>query len=79
MTGKANEDLLADMHGLLTEAMIGKLRSGEATAADMGVMRQMLKDNNITADPETNKNLKSIAAELPDDLDDGTIVPMYGP
>lgn len=73
---KATEDLLASLHGALAEAMKDKLASGEATASDLNVIRQFLKDNGINVDGEKDPAIQSIADDLPD-LDDN-VTPLYG-
>lgn len=47
---KATEEALASLHGALAEAMKLKLADGTATASDLNVIRQFLKDNGINAD-----------------------------
>lgn len=67
---KATEDLLASLHGLLAEEMQAKLRSGAATASDLNVIRQFLKDNGINSDGATDPTIKRLVSSLPD-LDEG--------
>ena len=40
-------DLVGELHTELAQALLRKIRSGEYTAADLGVARQFLKDNGI--------------------------------
>lgn len=42
-----DKEALNSLHSLLVEALLEKIRSGTATAADLGVARQFLKDNGI--------------------------------
>ena len=44
---KADNETLNALHGLLAAELMRKIRSGEATAAELNVARQMLKDNGI--------------------------------
>lgn len=74
---KATEDLLGELHGAMATAMKKKLDSGEYTAADLGVIRQFLKDNGINADPEGDSGVTSLADGLPEDIDD-SVIPMGG-
>lgn len=74
---KATEDLLASLHGELAQAMAEKLRNGEATASDLNVIRQFLKDNGINSDGAKDPNLKSLSDDLPEELDDN-VHPLYG-
>jgi hypothetical protein len=73
---KATEDILAEIHGKLAEAMAEKLESGLATASDLNVIRQFLKDNGINSDGATDPKIKSLVDDLPDDLDN--VTPLYG-
>lgn len=73
---KATEEALASLHGALAEAMKLKLADGTATASDLNVIRQFLKDNGINADGEKDPAIQSIADDLPD-LGDN-ITPLYG-
>lgn len=75
MSKKASEDALGDLHGALAEVFLHKLRSGEVTAADLSVIRQFLKDNGITADPNTSEPLKNIVDEIPDFVGENTFSP----
>lgn len=49
MSKKASSDLLEELHALVTKEFLTRLRSGEATAAELSVMVKFLKDNNIQA------------------------------
>lgn len=64
------DKLLADMHLDLTKALLQKIKSGEATAADLSVARQMLKDNHITSVPKTGDPLHALTHALPFTGDD---------
>lgn len=65
MSKRASEDILSMLHSTLAEVFLHKLRTGEASAADLSVIRQFLRDNGITADPTANEALKNIVDELP--------------
>ncbi|MAD98968.1 MAG: hypothetical protein Unbinned200contig1002_19 [Prokaryotic dsDNA virus sp.] len=54
---KATEELLDQLHGLVAKDLIDKIKSGEATAQDLGAAIRFLKENNVQADPTENKNL----------------------
>ena len=64
MTGKASNDELSHLHGALAKMMRGKLEDGTASAADMGIIRQFLKDNGIESMPGTGGVLDSLAKTL---------------
>jgi hypothetical protein len=56
---------LKELHALLAEKLLDKVRDPECKASDMNVARQFLKDNNIDAIPVDNSPLKSLMDELP--------------
>jgi hypothetical protein len=59
------------LHKSLATALAQRLASGEATAAELNVVRQFLKDNNIDAMPQSNEEaLDYLQAELPYDFDE---------
>jgi hypothetical protein len=58
---------LTELHDLMVEDLIEKIKSGDATPATLNVARQLLKDNNIEALPTENSHLKSLIEELPFD------------
>lgn len=62
---KATEEQLNALHGALAQALADKIRSGEATAADLSVARQMLKDNNVSTLPTKGSPLGDLADSLP--------------
>ena len=70
----ATKDFLALLHDDLAKALSKKIKSGEATAADMSVARQFLKDNGIDAIPTKGNPLSELQDALPefsaDDEDD---------
>lgn len=58
-------DLLSVLHGRLARELLTRLESGEATAADLNVIRQFLKDNGITADDPAGSDLDKLARRRP--------------
>ena len=54
------KDILEDMHVALAQGLLDRIKSGEATAADLGVARQFLKDNNIEGNREKHKPLAAL-------------------
>jgi hypothetical protein len=57
--------LLAKMHREFAEKLLEKLRAEEPiSAAEMNVIRQFLKDNEIDATRETNPALGRLAGEF---------------
>lgn len=73
---RATDDLLSALHGEMAQAMKDKLASGEASASDLNVIRQFLKDNGINSDGQKDPKMKSLADDLPEDLDN--VTPLYG-
>lgn len=58
------DTLLATLHEELAQALLERIRSG-ANAAEMNVVRQFLKDNNIDAVPKEDSPLGNLVSELP--------------
>ena len=44
---------------------MARLQSGEATASELNVIRQFLKDNNIDCSEQASDPLKNLAKTLP--------------
>ena len=59
-------DVLADVHDLLAHWCLDKLREGEVNAADLNIIRQFLKDNQITAQPVEETSFGELAKALPE-------------
>ena len=56
---------LKDLHEVLAEELLKRVKDPEAKASDLNVARQFLKDNGIEAIPIDNSPLKSLVDELP--------------
>jgi len=68
---KAEPGTLDALHGALAEALALKIREGTATAADLAVARQFLKDNGVDAIPRGPKSpMGDLIDSLPDFDDD---------
>jgi hypothetical protein len=69
-----HDKILADLQIETARQLLLKVRSGEATAADLNVARQLLKDNQVGAMPGANANMddlrKQIAAKAMPKFDD---------
>lgn len=63
--GKASAELMEMLHGILASALADKIKDGTATAADLSVARQFLKDNGIDGIPTESNPLGQLAAKLP--------------
>ena len=59
-------DVLSDVHDLLAHWCLDKLREGEVNAADLNIIRQFLKDNQITAQPVEETSFWELAKALPE-------------
>ena len=60
---------LENLHQALTQVLMEKVSSGEATAGDLNVARQFLKDNGIDVASHQAKPLVNLAKLMPFDPD----------
>lgn len=60
-----NRPLEEQMHEALARDLLRRVTSGEATAAELNVARQFLKDNNIDGTPKKGNPLDSLVNNLP--------------
>lgn len=65
MSGRATEQTLSALHELTAQALISRIKSGEATSADLNAAIKFLKDNNINCIGEANDTMKELVDELP--------------
>ena len=64
--------ILEQLHTELAETLLAKIRKGEATASDLSVARQFLKDNGIDAARKPDSPIDNLANEIPfTAMDDG--------
>lgn len=68
-TNMTLEILLEELHIATAGELLKRVRSGEATASELNVARQMLKDNNIELRPDSTSPLSELADTLPDAFD----------
>ena len=66
MAKRASEDLFDELHALLTTEIISRIRSGEATTADLRAAIDWLKANDITGVAVDGSPLASLMATIPD-------------
>ena len=66
MAKPASEDLFDELHALLTTEIIGRIRSGEATTADLRAAIDWLKANDITGVAVEGSPLASLMGMIPD-------------
>lgn len=64
----ATSDLLGELHELVATALLGRIKSGEATAAEFAQAIKLLKDNNITAIPTSDNGLGQLVGSLKERL-----------
>lgn len=62
---KATTELLDALHGALADKLKAKILDGTATAADLSVARQFLKDNGIDAIARPGSPLDGLVKSLP--------------
>lgn len=61
-----NKDNMEILHELLVEELIRKVKSGEANASDLNVIRQLLKDNGVDSDASNPANpITNLIEDLP--------------
>lgn len=60
---------LHDLQDILIDEMIRRIKTGEATAADLSAARQMLKDNGIQAVATDDSPMLELVNSLPFDDD----------
>ena len=56
---------LRELHGILAEKLLEKVKDPECKSADLNVARQFLRDNGIDAVPVDNSPLEKLMKELP--------------
>ncbi|MBX6333971.1 hypothetical protein IRY61_01360 [Candidatus Saccharibacteria bacterium] len=64
----ASTESLETLHELVTQELTKRIRSGEATAADIAQAIKLLKDNGITAIPTEDNSLGKLMGSLADRL-----------
>lgn len=60
---------MEQLHEELAHRLLETVRDPESKASEMNVVRQFLKDNDMTALPTDNSVMKQILKELPFDED----------
>jgi len=64
---ESEKKLLEELHSAMISDLLGKIRSGKATAADLGVARQFLKDNGIDVAAKAGAPILKLHESLPFD------------
>ena len=62
---KATEDKFNELHNLVTEDFLKRIRSGEATTQDLKAACDCLKTNDITGVPTEGDTLDQLAKIIP--------------
>ena len=59
---------LKELHAVLAEKLLQKVKDPDAKSSDLNVARQFLRDNGIDAVPTQGSPLDKLAKELPFDI-----------
>lgn len=60
------QELLSDLHADLALHLKGKLDDGSITASELNILRQFLKDNQVSAQPAEGSPFGDLVSSLPD-------------
>ena len=60
-----SKDKLLELHSILAEQLLKKVRDEDVKASDLNVARQFLKDNGIDGLPTNDNPLGELIDELP--------------
>jgi len=66
MTKRAGEDAFDELHSLLTKELISRIKTGEASTADLRAACDWLKANDITGVAVEGSPLASLAGLIPE-------------
>ena len=66
MAKRASEDSFDELHALLTNEIIARIKSGEATTADLRAAIDWLHKNDITGVPVSGSPLSNLAGLIPE-------------
>ena len=66
MAKRASEDLFDELHSLLTNELVCRIKSGEATTADLRAAIDWLSKNDITGVAVEGSPLASLMGMIPD-------------
>lgn len=72
MSKLASNDFMEQLHAATAQALLKKIESGEATAADIAAAAKFLKDNGISRllDKSLNDEGEEVTGNIPDPNDD---------
>lgn len=57
--------IMTELHKALAQELLDRVNGGEATASDLSVVRQFLKDNGIDSVPKKGSPLDRLSQNLP--------------
>lgn len=63
---RATEDQFNELHGLVTNELIGRIKSGVATTQDIKAAADWLAKNNVTGLPISGSPLAELFASMPE-------------
>jgi len=66
MTQRAGEDAFAELHSLVTNELIARIKTGEASTADLKAATDWLHKNNITGVPVEGSPLAALVGVIPE-------------
>ena len=66
MSSRANEKLFDELHALLTHEIIDRIKSGEASTADLRAAIEWLKVNDVTGVAVEGSPLASLVGPIPE-------------
>lgn len=66
MKKKATEDQFNELHNLVTKEFLARIKSGEASTADLKAACDWLKTNDISGVAQNGNALSKLAAVMPD-------------
>lgn len=66
MAKRASEDVFDTLHKLVTEEFVDRIKSGEATTADLRAAADWLAKNDITGVAVTGSPLAGLAGLIPE-------------
>ena len=67
---RANEEQFNELHGLVTNELIGRIKSGTATTQDIKAAADWLAKNNITGVPVLGSPLANLFDSLELEMED---------
>ena len=62
---KATEDMFNELHNIVTQELLNRIKSGEATTADLKAACDWLAKNDISGIADGNNALDKLAAIMP--------------